>query len=318
MAGGKRAAPAGNYGPPAAQVVRERPDLEWLVLEVSSFQLETTRDFRPDIGVVLNVFPNHLDRHGSRAAYLALKARLFARARFGDTCLVNAGLLQELKPLVGTGRGVWRTFDCAPPADYVYRAGAVEHDGRVRARFDGTYFGNDVLGLTAAAVVAALDAAGLPPAAAETVARRFEPLPHRMQVVAVRDGVTFINDSKATNLTAMAAALRMTGGGVRLIAGGLAKESDFEFVRPVLAEKARGVYLIGQAAVAMAAAWADTVACQVCGTLEAAVAQAWRDAAPGECVLLAPACASFDQFRNYEERGNCFMKYVENLSGRTA
>ncbi len=137
-------------------------------------------------------------------------------------------------------------------------------------------------------------------------------------MVAVRDGVTFINDSKATNLTAMAAALRMTGGGVRLIAGGLAKESDFEFVRPVLAEKARGVYLIGQAAVAMAAAWADTVACQVCGTLEAAVAQAWRDAAPGECVLLAPACASFDQFRNYEERGNCFMKYVENLSGRTA
>ena len=307
--GGCHATPAGNYGPPAARVMAEQPDLDWLVLEVSTFQLETCRAFRSDIGLLLNIHPNHLDRHGDLATYAALKARLFVNAAAHDLCLVPETLREQVQALAG-GRGRWQTFGTTAQADFRYQEGRVWQGRRVLADLRGTRFANEVLGVAGAAVVAAVLGAGFAPACAERAARQFVPLPHRLQTVAELGGVRYVDDSKATNLAALGAALRMVAGPVRLIAGGLVKENDFSGLKEVLAEKVAGVYLIGKAARAMATAWAEVVPCAVCGTLAAAVEQAGRAARPGEAVLLAPGCASFDQFRNFEERGDRFAELV--------
>jgi len=311
-AAGLRAAPAGNYGPAVSAVVRQRRDLDWLVLEVSSFQMETSSFFRPDVGILLNINPNHLDRHGDMQLYTKLKARMFSAMTQADVGLVPLKLLKSIKAFAG-GEGTWKTFGAGPKSDYRYDDGQVWADHRALADFRGTYFGNDVLGLAAAAVVGGLQACGVDPACAVRSAHGFKALPHRMELVGQSGGVRYVNDSKATNLSAMAAALKMTPGKARLIAGGLVKEKDFSFVKEVLVEKASGVYLIGQASEEMSSAWSDVVSCRLCGTIDVALRKARDEACAGETVLLSPACASFDQFRNYEERGDVFRKLVKDL-----
>jgi len=175
--------------------------------------------------------------------------------------------------------------------------------------------------LTAAAAAAALSACGVGQLAwsrqigrcLAAAARAFQPLPHRLQDVGAARGIRFVNDSKATNLAAMMAALTMTRGAIRLIAGGLPKHESYESARELLAGKAATIYLIGQAAEAMAAAWRGAAPCVMCGTLEQAVAQAWREARPGDTILLSPACASFDQFHSFEERGERFISALRAL-----
>lgn len=178
-------------------------------------------------------------------------------------------------------------------------------------RLDGTLFSNAVLGMTAAAAAAAMEAAGVPLKALETAMRGFERLPHRLQEVGTVRGVRFVDDSKATNLAATMGALNMTAAPVRLIAGGLPKNEPYEPARDLLACKASGVYLIGKAAETMAAAWKETVPCHLCGELGRALEKAWGDAQSGDTILLSPACASFDQFSDYGERGNRFARWVK-------
>lgn len=303
----------GNYGPPVCQVVREHRALDWLVLEVSSFQLETIRHFRAELGLLLNLVPNHLDRHGDLETYRAAKARLFANLQAGDVALVHEDCLSWLPP--ARAGAAWRTFGRSATADYRYEAGRVLQGAHVLADVSGSYFGNDVLGVNAAGVLGALAAGGLEVDAAARVARVFRPLPHRMETVAEGRGVRFINDSKATTLTALAAAVRMCGGPVRLIAGGLLKEKDLGSVKEVLEQHAAGVYLIGRASESMASAWSASVRCIPCETLAAAMEMAWREAQPGETILLSPGCASFDQFRNFEERGERFRQKAVVLVG---
>ena len=309
QAAGLRAAPAGNYGPPVTRIVREQPDLDWLVLEVSTFQLETCQSFRPDIGILLNIFPNHLDRHGDMATYAELKARLFANTLRTDLCLVLSTLMDSVRHQSG-GLGRWETFGLDEKSDWRFYAGQIWHAGRRVADLRGTHFDNKILGQAGAAVVAALTAVGPGAAAVVQAARAFQPLPYRLQLVAESNGVRYVNDSKATNLTALAAALTMMSGRVRLIAGGLPKEKNLGNIKDLLAQKVETVYLIGRAAPAMAEAWSRVVPCQMCGTLAAAVEQAAADARAGETVLLSPACASFDQFKNFEERGDLFAELV--------
>jgi len=309
---GLHAVPAGNYGVPVTRVVAEEAQLDWLVLEVSTFQLETCQAFRPDIGILLNIHPNHLDRHGNLATYTALKARLFAQTQLQDLCLVHRPLWEAMRTLA-PGAGRWASFGLTAEADWQFHAGCVRYAGQAVADLRGTCFDNEVLGQAGAAVVAALQAAHVDRACAVQAARAFRPLPHRMQLVAEWAGVRWVNDSKATNLAALAAALRMTPGRVRLIAGGLIKETDFSTVKDLLAQKVETVYLIGRAAPALAQAWSECVPCRLSGTLAAAVTQAAAEARAGETVLLAPACASFDQFRNFEERGDLFADMVAAL-----
>lgn len=314
QAAGRRAAACGNYGPPVCRVVLEQPDLEWLVIEASSFQLETTQQFRGDVNMLLNLSPNHLDRHPTMDAYVAAKARIFAQVTARDVCLAPASWITRMQAAAG-GRGRWLLFGTEPGADYRWGDGRVWHGAAEALDLRGTYFDNAVLGPNAAAVAGGLHAAGLDVEAAARAARVFRPLPHRMEPVAEARGVRFVNDSKATTLAALRAALEMAGGPVRLIAGGLLKETDLSPVKEMLALRAAGVYLIGKAAEKMSAAWSPSARCRVCGTLEQAVRDAWREARPGEVILLSPGCASFDQFKNYEERGHQFRALAETLAG---
>jgi len=144
-------------------------------------------------------------------------------------------------------------------------------------------------------------------------ARAFEPLAHRLQPVATVAGVRYIDDSKATSMTSMMAALRMTPGPVRLIAGGRAKERDFSAAKELLVSRAVKVYLIGESAQVLNAAWAASVPCEMCGTLDAALDAARREARPGDVVLLSPACTSFDQYGSFGERGEAFVRRVRTL-----
>lgn len=300
---GHLAIPCGNYGLPVSAAVMMHDVPDWLVIEVSSFQLETVVNFRPDIGVLLNVLPNHFDRHGDIETYRALKLRLFECMRDTATAIV---------PMIGKNElpfsNHWKTFGTEEGADYRFEAGRVN-----AVDLRGTHFDNEVLGTAAAAVVAVAEACGLSAEDLVASARTFEPLPHRMQMVAEINGIRFIDDSKATNLAAMCAALRMSVGRVHLIAGGRAKEKDFSFAKDLLAQQVSHLYLIGEASPAMQAAWGETVPCLSCGTLEKAVSAVWECAGPGDTVLLSPACTSFDQFSSFAERGEVFVREVNRL-----
>jgi UDP-N-acetylmuramoylalanine--D-glutamate ligase len=201
-------------------------------------------------------------------------------------------------------------------ADYRYEDGAVffrRNGAQASVSLAGTMFANPILGQSGAAAVAAMAACGVTPDVVVRAARRFESLPHRMRQVAEVRGIRFVDDSKATTLAALEAALQMSDGPVRLIAGGLLKEHDVTGVKEMLVNKTRGVYLMGQASGKLAGAWGDAVVCRECGTLDRAVRVAWAEARAGEIVLLAPGCASFDQFKNYEDRGNQFIAIVRSF-----
>jgi UDP-N-acetylmuramoylalanine--D-glutamate ligase len=297
-ANGQSAVACGNYGFPVSAAVMQTPAPDWLVIEVSSFQLETVQEFRPDIGVLLNILPNHLDRHGSMEAYRALKLKLFARQTANDAAVVPVDFVNDVPGAKTFGAG----------GDYQYLEGRV---GDVDLR--GTLFANEVLGPAAAAVTAVCEACGLPPSAVTASARVFEPLPHRMEPVAEIGGVQFIDDSKATNLAAMCAAVRMCPGRIHLIAGGRSKEKDFSFAKDLLAERVSHLYLIGEASGMMQAAWGETVDCTLCETVEKAVSAVWGCTEPGDTVLFSPACTSFDQFCDFNERGEVFVREVSRL-----
>ncbi len=310
---GLQAVIGGNYGIPACEVVQNRPDAEWLVLEVSSFQLETVSEFRADVALVLNILPNHLDRHESMAVYWQTKARIFAAASAEDACLVPFEWLDRFRAEAG-GAQKWITFGDSASAGYRFRDGKVYRGDKAVLDLSGSLFDNPVVGgCTGAAVAAVADAAGIPLSAAEAAAKRFVPLPHRMQKLADIDGVAFINDSKATNLAAMAAAVCAVGTGVHLIAGGLPKESEYTFVKEILAERVRSIYLVGQASYPMYQAWNGVCLCVECGSLEKAFSAAAKAAKPGETILLSPGCASFDQFGSFEERGDRFGALVKRV-----
>lgn len=306
-----RVAVAGNYGPPVSQIVREHRTLDWLILEVSSFQLETVRTFRPDIGVLLNIQPNHLDRHHDFAAYEGLKARLFAQMTPADIGIVPAAAAARLAALAGRPN-TWISFGPAPEADVRYDREVIS-GGAEQISLAGTWFANEVLGLTAAAAAAALRAAGIPLAHLASAARNFKPLPHRLQDLGAAGGVRFVDDSKATNLAALGAALTLSRPPVRLIAGGRSKQEACDAIKPVLAQRVAAAYLIGEAAPALAAAWQDTIPCALCRTLDRAVRRARAEAHAGDTILLSPGCASFDQFHDFAERGRCFAELFQSI-----
>lgn len=312
-AAGFRASLGGNYGDPLCRLVLAGAPCDWIVVEVSSFQMERTSTFRPRVGVLLNVFPNHLDRHGEMATYVAMKHRLFDCMTAGDTGLV----LDDLAGAAARGtRGhpSWVTFGTTAGAALRFSGGlVVDRSGGVAADLRGTIFDNPVWGVNAAAAAGAVFAAGGDGRALERAARAFRPLQHRMTEVASVRGVTFINDSKATTLAALSAALTMCKGRVRLICGGLLKEKTLETVRAALAARVARAYLIGKAADAMSSAWSGAVDCLRCGDLASAVSAAWRDSAEGDVVLLSPGCASFDQFRSFEDRGRQFEVLVRRI-----
>jgi UDP-N-acetylmuramoylalanine--D-glutamate ligase len=317
-AAGLPVAVAGNVGTALSGLVGFVPEDATVVCEASSFQLEDTLAFSPEAAVLLNITPDHLDRHGTMAAYRAAKLQIFARQRAGDVAVVPAGEPEiPLPPGVlrvpfGEGEGA----GCALRAERLWwRGEPLLAAAEVRLR--GAH--NLQNALAAAAVCLAR---GVDPEAVRAGLRTFPGVPHRLQEVAERGGVVYVNDSKATNVASTLVALRaFPDGGVHLILGGRGKGQEFAALRDAVAAHCRAVYLIGEDAPAIAAALAglasardgEPAALHTCGELERALAAAAAAARAGETVLLSPACASFDQFADFEARGEFFTTLVARV-----
>ena len=313
---------AGNVGTPLASLVGAVDPEATVVCEASSFQLEDTSYFSPECAVFINLAPDHLDRHDTLESYLAAKLRIFANQGNDDVAVYN-GDTEELR-----GRDLG---GCARLVRFCPAEGeAADPDCELSLR-DGVIFAADepliradelqLLGAhnveNAMAAAAAALASGLPRDAVAEGLRSFPGVRHRLERVREREGVLWVNDSKATNVASALAGIRAFDDGVRLIAGGRPKQESFEPLAPVVAERCVACYLIGEAAERMAAELAPASEAGVeisdVGTLERAVEAAARDAKEGEVVLLSPACASFDAFKDFEERGERFRELVEAL-----
>jgi UDP-N-acetylmuramoylalanine--D-glutamate ligase len=290
---------AGNVGTPLASLAGTIDPAAVVVCEASSFQLEDSTEFAPECAVLLNVTEDHLDRHGTFEDYLAAKLRLFQNQDGGDVAVLAADFAGQ------QGRASTIRFG-GPDSDLAEREGALWWQGvRMLPTSDIRLRGRHNLENAMAASAAAL-ARGLDPQAVADALRGFGGVPHRLEEVAEHDGVLFVNDSKATNVASAIVGIEAFDGGVHLIAGGSLKGGGFGGLRPAVESRCRACYLIGEAAEQLAQDLKDTVPIHRCGDLEHAVRAAAQAAKPGEVVLLSPACASYDQFRNFEERGDRF------------
>jgi UDP-N-acetylmuramoylalanine--D-glutamate ligase len=290
-AAGRPAAVAGNVGRPLTGLAGALPEEAWVVCELSSFQLEDIHEFRPRIAILLNLTPDHLDRHGTFERYRDMKLRVFENQRSEDVAVLPRGF----PSVPGAARRAEFAADDHLPAE-----------PSILGRHNRE---------NAAAATAAARAAGISDDSIAEGLRAFQGVPHRLELVREVRGVRFVNDSKATNPEAAAQALTAYPPGLRLILGGSLKGTSFTGLARAAAE--RGVaraYLIGEAADELADALAsEGVRFTHSSNLEAAVHDAFGDAEDGEVVLLSPACASYDQFESFEERGTRFRTLVEAL-----
>ena len=314
---GESVAVAGNVGTPLASLAEQLDPGATVVCECSSFQLEDSVAFAPEVAVLLNFSPDHLDRHGTLDAYLDAKLRIFANQGADDFAVVDADEAAAAgAELPGDGAGArFGIAACAAGGCLVrFGDGAIEDiDGPLIATSELPLAGEHNVRNAMAVATAALSA-GIGRESVIRGLRGFAGVPHRLERVASIGGLSFVNDSKATNVAAAAAALRSFDGGVRAILGGSLKGGSFEGLASAVEERCTGCYLIGEAAPQLATDLAGTgVPLHPAGDLSLAVALAALEAKAGEVVLLAPACASFDAFRDYEQRGERFRELVEEL-----
>jgi UDP-N-acetylmuramoylalanine--D-glutamate ligase len=276
---------AGNVGTPLAALVRQLDQATTVVCEVSSFQAEDSEAFAPDTALLLNLTEDHLDRHGSFDAYREAKLRVFANQAPGQVAVVPPGV-----EVPGAARRV--EFGPLPlPAEEI--------------RLRGAHNLENAMGASAAAI-----ASGVPEEAVAAALRTFPGVPHRLEEVGSVNGVLYVNDSKATNVSSALRGIEAFDGGVHAILGGSLKGGGFEGLRDAVASRCVAAYLIGEAADRLEQDLAGTAPLQRSGHLATATQAAAAAAEPGEVVLLSPACASFDQFRDYEERGDRFRALV--------
>ena len=315
----------GNIGVPVVGLIDESTADTWSVLEVSSFQLESTEQFHPKIAVILNITPDHLDRHGSFENYALAKERIFAAQDASDFAVLNADNARAAEAAArshapvfwissshAVAQGAWvengnLVYRSAPDAatEIILPVAKIALKG-----------GHNVENVLAAACAARL--AGVRPDAIARAIENFKAVEHRLEYVATIDGVEYYNDSKATNVDATEKAVAAFAGGIHLILGGKDKGAPYSPLAALVRERVRAIYTIGAAAPKIEAELRGVVTIQSCETLANAVDAAAAAAKPGEVVVLAPACSSFDQFENYEQRGQVFKQLVSDLRDRKA
>jgi UDP-N-acetylmuramoylalanine--D-glutamate ligase len=301
---------SGNIGLPFATAVRRSNQLDVMVLEVSSFQLETIRRFRPQVAVWLNLSPNHLDRYRSMEEYRDAKLRLFNNQTPDDFAVVNARA--ELPPL----RARRITFSAyTDDADFTLRGNVIHYRGepvldQSATRLPGIHNAENLMAALGIGLALGLDFERMAGAVTEYTA----PV-HRCEFVRELDGVRWINDSKATNLDSVEKAILSQKGPLVLIAGGKDKGFEFDPIAPLVRERVRQAVLIGEMKERIARSW-EGVPCRLAATLEEAVGLARDLARPGDTVLFSPGTSSFDMFRNYGERGNRFKDAVKSLTSK--
>jgi UDP-N-acetylmuramoylalanine--D-glutamate ligase len=312
--GGLRAEAAGNIGRPLADVALDAQPLDWLAIEVSSFQLHDSPTFAPDVGILTNLAPDHLDRYPSVDAYYADKRLLFRNAHEDSVWVVNGDDPAALA--LGQGaRGTTVRFSLRGPADGWYdapqrrlRLGGAE----LLARDDLHLLGDHNVANALAAALA-VTVAGLSPARIADGLRSFRPLPHRLELVREVGGVRWINDSKATNIASTVVAVEAMDRPFVLLLGGRHKGEPYTRLAPLLEPRCRIVIAYGEAGPLVERDLQGRIPLECGTTFEDVVARARRLAQPGDAVLLSPACSSYDMFRNYEERGALFRKLVEAM-----
>ena len=310
----------GNIGTPVTEMVAASTKETWSVLEVSSFQLETVESFKPKIALVLNITPDHLDRHGSFEVYAAAKARITEFQTADDFLVLNAeDVNTQLVAAKTKAQIYWFS------AKRQIKQGAFVHGESIlfTAREGGKpepVMPVAEIPLAGAHnvenVLAAICAGRLAGVAAETIraaVRAFKAVEHRLEFVRELGGVKYYNDSKATNVDATVKAVESFGGGIHLILGGKDKDSNYAVMGPLLRERVKTVITIGSAAEKIERELAGVVKIEAAETMQRAVTLAHEHASAGDTVLLAPACASFDQFENYEHRGRVFKELVMAL-----
>lgn len=319
-AAGVRTLVGGNIGLPLVDVVEDYGPEDMIVAEVSSFQLETARQFRPRVAVILNITPDHLDRHGTMEGYTAAKARIFARQERDDFTVLNYDD-PRTRALADAAGGQVIFFS----RRHNLKEGVLVRRGRIVVRLEGRETDIAAAGEVAIpgghnlenalAAVAAAFVLGIKPAVLAHTLRTFPGVAHRLETVAIKNGVRYVNDSKGTNPDASIKALEAFDRPIVLLAGGRNKGSDFtEFAR-LAREKVRVLVVLGECAdeVERAARQAGCGEILRARDLREAVLTAHRAARPGDVVLLSPACASWDMFNNFEERGDLFREIVNSL-----
>lgn len=319
---------AGHRARPVCSVIEETRDLDFLILQVNSFQLERTQFFRPAVAALLNATPDYLNRYPSLEHYLRAQARLFQNQQPFDWGIIQSQALARLRELDLPIRSKIITFSATDPSADLHL-----DRGLIISRLPN--WPGPLLDIDHCQVAGPHNAENLMAALAlghvlrvplENMVdplKTFEPGPHRLQQVAEINGVQFINDSKATNPDALHKALLATRLGrnghpnVLLISGGRQKASEFHDLGPVISNRVKQAFLIGENSEKIRAAWSLFTPCTTSGSLLEAVEQAATQAVPGDVVLLSPACSSFDQFRNYQQRGESFCNAVKSI-GRGA
>lgn len=312
----------GNIGVPVIALVEQSRKDGWSVLEISSFQLESTLEFHPEIAVILNITPDHLDRHGTFENYAMAKERIFLAQTPADALVLNADDPRTAEAASRAKSEVYWFSRTQPAVD-----GAYIHDGNIVFQRSKSEEPETILPLSeislkgahnvenVLAAVCATRLAGAAPAAIREAVANFKAVEHRLEFVATINGVDYYNDSKATNVDATVKAIESFPGGIHLILGGKDKNSDYSLLNPLLRERVKSVYTIGAAAEKIESQIRGTVPIVSSHTLKEAIKSAGTSAVPGDVVLLAPACSSFDQFDSYEHRGRVFKDLVLERRG---
>ena len=305
---GQRTIACGNIGKPLCEVALEEHDLDLLTVEVSSFQLETIRTFRPSISVWLNFAPDHLDRYRSVAEYRAAKLRIFENQTADGVAIVNAG---ETLPKIAARKVTFSAY--TDQADFRLEGGSIVYQNApvlrmAETKLRGSHNIENIMATLAVGLARGLSFERmLPPLCA------YEPRPHRCEFVREVGDVTYVNDSKATNLDAVEKGLLAQNKSVILIAGGKDKGFTFETLRPLVSKKVRAAVLIGEMAERIAQDWKAAVPCEIAHSLADAVERAHALAKPGDVVLFSPGTSSFDMFKSYADRGDQFRALVHAL-----
>ncbi len=311
----------GNFGTPAAEILLDKAAFEWAILEVSSFQLERIINARFHIAVLLNIFPNHLDRHGSMENYFSAKQKIFANQRKEDIAIINLTYPQWIARSVSGIKSQLVTFS----AMRILQEGYFWDQNRLCKKKDGiekTLFHisdwnlpgrHNLENLTCATAICC--EAGIDPDAIASSLGSFQGLPHRLEKVHEIEGISFFNDSKSTTPSATKVALEALNGPIILIMGGRAKVKDFsELTATLNPDRVKAIILFGESAPLIYKSLSDFPVLSICNNLEEAVEQAFLKASKGDSILLSPGCTSWDQYKNFEERGEHFKNIVHGLA----
>ena len=306
----------GNYGIPTSQLAIENDDYDWYLLEISSFQLENITIFKPHISILLNVYPNHLDRHNSFDEYMKIKFKVFVKKfRINGLNIFPYKLTKEILSY-SSDINNYLTFGNEEKADYKFKNGFIISKDYSAFCIQNTFLDKiNLCETTAPALLAVINHCNIDSNYFLTCIKNFKGLKHRVNSLGFMNNIEFINDAKSTNMTATINAIKnfKSKKSIKLIAGGILKEKNITFVKEILAECNVTLYAYGKSASFLCDSWSDTILCFQLNDLRSALYRAFNDAKEGDVVLLSPGCSSYDQFTSYIERGNYFEELVDEI-----